>query len=183
MSVCRNVARYIQFGCERLRWNKSLLMRLLREHILIVTCLTKLHVSKCSDIRPTWPSAAAAATALHPVSITSHRKPARKMSLKSKSVPFSDLSPGLSREMLQWRQYAPDADPGPTRRVGNIYPGTWAVVHHHGGDSWSWFLSWLCHWHGIPTQAFPYFHRTVYDVADVKISYHYISNLVSNVWV
>ena len=99
-------------------------MRLLREHILIVTCLTKLHgahVSNCSDIRPTWPSAAAAATALHPVSITSHRKPARKMSLKSESVPFSDLSPGLSREMLQWRQYAPDADPGPTRRVGNIY--------------------------------------------------------------
>ena len=42
--------------------------------------------------------------------LTSHRKPARKMSLKSKSVPFSDLSPGL-REMLQWRQYAPDADP------------------------------------------------------------------------
>ena len=130
MNSSRNVcllqcmSRGIQFGCETLRWNKSLLMRLLREHILIVTCLTKLHgahVSNCSDIRPTWPSAAAAATALHPVSITSHRKPARKMSLKSKSVPFSDLSPGLSREMLQWRQYAPDADPGPTRRVGNIY--------------------------------------------------------------
>ena len=128
--------RDIQFGCERLRWNKSLFVRLLREHILIVTCLTKLHeahVSNCSDIRPTWPSAAAAATALHPVSITSHRKPARKMSLKSESVPFSDLSPGLSREMLQWRQYAPDADPGPTRRVGNIYTRAWAVVHHHGG--------------------------------------------------
>ena len=117
-------------------------MRLLSEHILIDSCLTNLHgahVSNCSDIRPTWPSAAAAATALHPVSITSHRKPARKMSLKSKSVPFSDLSPGLSREMLQWRQwrqYAPDADPGPTRRVGNIYTRAWAVVHHHGGDSW-----------------------------------------------
>ena len=120
--VAMHVARYTI-------WVRNIAMKqiILREHILIVTCLTKLHgahVSNCSDIRPTWPSAAAAATALHPVSITSHRKPARKMSLKSKSVPFSDLSPGQAREMLQWRQwrqYAPDADPGPTRRVGNIY--------------------------------------------------------------
>ena len=80
-------------------------------------CLTKLHWAQVyvivSDIRPTWPSAAAAAATLHPSCIyhlTSHHKPARKMSLKSKSVPFSDLSPGL-REMLQWRQHAPDADP------------------------------------------------------------------------
>ena len=85
---------------------------------------------------------AAAATALHPVSITSHRKPARKMSLKSKSVPFSDLSPGLSREMLQWRQWRQYAmhltlTRAPPDGLVTFTPRAWAVVHHHHeGDSW-----------------------------------------------
>ena len=78
--------------------------------------------------------------------------------------------------MLQWRQYAPDADLGPTRRVGNIYTRAWAVVHHHEGDSW--FLLTLSLTRHSDTQAFPYFHRTGYYVADAKMSYHLISTLI-----
>ena len=125
--VAMHVARYTI-------WVRNIAMKQ-----IIVDEASKGPISNCSDIRPTWPSAAAAATALHPVSITSHRKPARKMSLKSKSVPFSDLSPGLSREMLQWRQYAMHLmlTRAPPDGLVTFTPRAWAVVHHHHeGDSW-----------------------------------------------
>ena len=98
------------------------------------------------------------------------------MSLKSKSVPFSDLSPGL-REMLQWRQHAPDADP-PDGLVTFRYPGPWAVVHHHEQDSW--FLLTPPR-HGIPTQAYTQTFIVQSMLAgDVKISYHLISSLIGH---